>query len=125
MQLTYSILADIVVLAHALFILFVVSGGLFALKWPKIAYGHIPAALWGVYIEFTGRICPLTPLEIKWRLAAGQEAYQGDFVGRYLLPIIYPADLTRDIQVTLGAVVLILNIGVYSWLMLKRRHRKR
>ena len=127
MQLMYRLLADFVVVLHMLFIVFAVSGGLIVLKWPKIAYVHIPAVLWGAYIEFSGAICPLTPLEIGWRIAAGQKAYQGDFIERYVLPIIYPHNLTREIQLVLGAILLFINGVAYGWLLLKkwRRHRDR
>jgi hypothetical protein len=121
----YKFLADSVVVLHMVFILFAVSGGLLALKWPKIIYAHIPAVLWGAYIEFSGGICPLTPLEVKWRIAAGQEGYAGDFIGRYLLPIIYPAELTRDMQLILGVTLLLINGLAYGWLWWNwRRHKQ-
>ena len=125
MQLVYKILADFVVVLHMLFIVFAVSGGLMVLKWPKMAYVHIPAVLWGAYIEFSGGICPLTPLEIGWRIAAGQKAYQGGFIERYVLPIIYPSDLTRESQLILGATLLFINGLSYGWLLLKKRRRQR
>jgi len=124
MQFTYKFLADFVVVLHLLFIVFVISGGLLAVKWPKTAYLHIPAVLWGAYIEFTGGFCPLTPLEIKWRIAAGQEAYEGGFIAHYLLPIIYPAGLTRDMQFILGVTLLFINGLAYSWLLVKWMRRK-
>jgi hypothetical protein len=120
----FILLADSVVVLHMIFIVFAVSGGLLALKWPKIAYAHIPVVLWGAYIEFSGGICPLTPLEVKWRMAGGQAAYEGDFISRYLLPIIYPAELTREIQIILGSVLLLINGLAYAWLLFKwRRHQ--
>ena len=115
-------LADAIVVLHLAFVLFVVFGGLLALKWPRAAWAHVPAAAWGVAIEFFGWICPLTPLENELRLRAGRTSYEGDFIGRYLLPVIYPDGLTRETQLALGACALLLNVGIY-WLVLKRRGR--
>jgi hypothetical protein len=106
-------LADAVVAVHALFVTFVAVGGLLALRWPKIAYAHIPAALWGAFIELTGRICPLTPLEIRLREQAGQAGYQGDFIAHYILPVIYPEGLTRHTQLALGGLVIVTNVAIY------------
>ena len=114
--------ADLVVLLHFAFILFVVLGGLLVLRWPKLAWLHLPAAAWGVAIELRGGICPLTPLENALRRAAGEAGYGGGFIEHYLLPIIYPAALTRDIQLLLGLAVLLLNLAVYAWVV---RHRWR
>src|SRR5688572_7338440 len=115
-------LADGIVVLHLAFVLFVVFGGLLALKWPRVAWAHVPAAAWGVAIEFFGWICPLTPLENEWRRRAGRASYDGDFIGQYLLPVIYPDGLTRETQLALGASALLLNAGIY-WLVLKRRGR--
>ncbi|MCO4891080.1 DUF2784 domain-containing protein [Cupriavidus sp. WGtm5] len=115
-------LADLVVIAHALFIVFVVAGGLLALRWPRAAWGHLPAAVWGVLIEWAGWICPLTPLENTLRRAAGQAGYSGGFVERYLLPLIYPAELTPAVQLWLGAVVLVVNVAIYALWWRRRRH---
>jgi hypothetical protein len=98
----------------------VVLGGLLVLRWPRVAWLHLPAAAWGAWVEFTGRICPLTPWEQRFRLAAGEESYAGDFVGHYILPVLYPAGLTRSAQLVLGAIVVALNLGIY-WLVLRRR----
>lgn len=119
--MSYRLLADAVVLVHLLFIVFVVCGGFLALRWPWLALAHLPAACWGAVVELSGRICPLTPLENELRHAAGQAGYAGSFVEHYLLPIIYPAGLTRDIQFALAAVVIVVNIAVYGWLLLRRR----
>ena len=105
---------------HFGFAIFVVLGGLLVLRWPRVAWLHLPAAAWGAWVEFTGRICPLTPLEQRFRVAAGQEAYAGDFVGHYILPVLYPAGLTRSAQLVLGVIVVALNLGIY-WLVLRRR----
>ncbi|SPA38989.1 conserved hypothetical protein; putative membrane protein [Cupriavidus taiwanensis] len=115
-------LADLVVIAHALFIVFVVAGGLLALRWPRAAWVHLPAAVWGVLIEWAGWICPLTPLENTLRRAAGQAGYSGGFVERYLLPLIYPAELTPAVQLWLGAVVLVVNVAIYALWWRRRRH---
>jgi hypothetical protein len=110
----HSLLADLVLVAHFLFVLFVALGGLLVLKWPRVAWAHVPAAAWGIAIEFAGWICPLTPLENRLRELAGESTYQGDFIGRYLLPVIYPEGLTREIQIALGAAALAGNAIVYA-----------
>ncbi|AMR80122.1 DUF2784 domain-containing protein [Cupriavidus nantongensis] len=115
-------LADLVVIAHALFIVFVVAGGLMVLRWPRVAWVHLPAAVWGVLIEWAGWICPLTPLENTLRRAAGQAGYSGGFVERYLLPLIYPAGLTPAVQLWLGLVVLVVNVAIYALWWRRRRH---
>ncbi|SOZ36495.1 DUF2784 domain-containing protein [Cupriavidus neocaledonicus] len=115
-------LADLVVIAHALFIVFVVAGGLLVLRWPRAAWVHLPAAVWGVLIEWAGWICPLTPLENALRRAAGQAGYSGGFVERYLLPLIYPAGLTPAVQLWLGLVVLVVNVAIYALWWRRRRH---
>jgi hypothetical protein len=110
-------MADLVVVIHLAFVLFVVFGGLLALRWPRIAYLHVPAAIWGALIEFTGWICPLTPLENALRARAGQAGYRGDFVEHYILPTLYPTALTRNIQLLLGALVLLLNLAIYAYVL--------
>ena len=107
-------LADAVLVLHLCFILFVVFGGLLALKWPWVAWVHLPAAAWGALVEITGWICPLTPWENAFRRAAGRAAYDSSFVEHYLAPLIYPASLTRDVQIVLGVIVLAINVGVYG-----------
>ncbi|RWA48960.1 hypothetical protein AU476_31445 [Cupriavidus sp. UYMSc13B] len=114
-------LADLVVIMHGLFILFVVAGGLLVLRWPRVAWLHLPAAVWGVLIEWSGWICPLTPLENTLRQTAGQAGYSGGFVERYLLPLIYPAGLTPAVQLWLGLVVLGVNVAVYALWWRRRR----
>ena len=110
----YGLLADLTVLVHAAFILFAVCGGLLVLRWPRIAWLHVPAVLWAAFIEFSGRICPLTPLENHYRELAGESGYSGGFIEHYVLPVIYPAGLTRDIQLWLGLGVLVVNIVAYG-----------
>lgn len=118
-------LADLVVIVHGLFIVFVVAGGLLVLRWPRVAWLHLPAAVWGVLIEWSGWICPLTPLENLLRRAAGQAGYSGGFVERYLLPLIYPAGLTPAVQLWLGLVVLAVNVAIYALWWRRRRHHAR
>jgi hypothetical protein len=117
------LLADLIVAVHLAFIIFVVAGGLLALRRPRAAWLHLPAVIWGAVIEFTGAACPLTPLENMLRAAAGSERYAGDFVGRYLLQVVYPDGLTRESQVALGAAVLALNAAIYAWMLVRRRRR--
>jgi hypothetical protein len=118
----YAVLADAVLVTHLGFVLFVVFGGLLVLRWPSVVWVHVPAALWGVAIEYAGWICPLTPLENDLRARAGEYGYEGDFVARYLLPVIYPEGLTREAQFVLGSAALLFNIAIY--VLVWRRHRK-
>lgn len=120
-MMLYQILADAVLLLHLAFIIYVVSGGFLALKWPKTLYAHVPTVLWGVYIEFSGKVCPLTPLENWLRRKAGEGVYQGDFVQHYLLPLIYPPGLTQQHQLVLGTIVIVINTIAYTWLIIKYR----
>ena len=117
----HLLLADAVVLAHLGFVLFVLLGGLLALRWRRAAWIHLPAALWGIGIEFGGWICPLTPLENWLRSRGGAPVYEGGFVERAILPILYPAALGRGTQLALGAFALAANIVVYGVLLMRRR----
>jgi len=114
-------LADLVVLLHFAFVLFVLFGGLLVLRWPRLAYIHLPAALWGMFIELAGWICPLTPLEKRLRESAGMGSYEGGFVEHYVLPVLYPAGLTRNIQLILGALVVGINLAIYASVIASRR----
>ena len=114
--------ADLVLVVHLGFVLFVALGGLLALRWPRVAWLHVPAAVWGAAIEFGGWICPLTPLENHLREQAGRRAYDADFVARYLLPVIYPEGLTREAQFVLGAAVIVLNAGIYGMVWRRTAH---
>ena len=114
------IAADILLLLHLAFILFVALGGFLVLRWPKLAWLHIPAVLWAFYIEITGAVCPLTPVENALRLAAGGVAYSGGFVDQYLIPLIYPSGLTRAGQLALGITVVLFNGLIYGVLALRR-----
>jgi hypothetical protein len=118
-----ALLATLVVTLHLTFVVFVVLGGLLVLRWPWLAYAHLPAALWGAWIEFAGWVCPLTPLEQSLRLKAGEQGYSGSFIEHYLLPLLYPSALTRTIQVALGAIVIAVNLCIYGYL-LKRLNTK-
>lgn len=123
--MTPRLLADLVLLLHAAFVLFVVLGALLVLRWPRVAWVHVPAALWGACIEFAGWICPLTPLENHWRRLAGEEGYAGGFVEHYVFPVLYPDGLTRNAQLVLGALVLLINVVVYGWAIRRRRRPAR
>jgi hypothetical protein len=109
----YPLLADLTLIVHLTFVVFVLCGGLLVLRWRWIAWLHLPAAAWGAVVEFTGWICPLTPLENWLRVQGGEVGYEQDFVARYLLPLLYPGDLTRDLQLLLGSVVVVLNAALY------------
>ncbi|MCK4984347.1 MAG: DUF2784 domain-containing protein [Desulfobacterales bacterium] len=121
--MAYDLLADLVVLIHFLFVLFSLLGALLVIRWRKMMWLHLPAALWAAWIEFSGRICPLTPLENWLRIRAGGSSYAGGFVGHYLLPLLYPSWLTRDVQIILGAIVVGINIGIYGFLLLRKGGR--
>lgn len=116
--------ADAVLAAHLAFVLFVVFGGLLALRRPRVAWLHLPAVAWAALIEFSGWICPLTPLEVALRRGAGEAGYGGDFVEHYLMALIYPAGLTRELQVSIGAGVLLINLVVYFVLWRRRSIRR-
>jgi len=118
---SWSIAADVVLAFHLAFILFVVLGAVLALKWRWVLLLQIPAAAWGFYVETSGRLCPLTAVENHFRHRAGQSGYQGDFIQHYLLATIYPEGLTRHTQGVLAAIVIVVNLSVYTWLFLRRR----
>ena len=116
--------ADFVLVVHFAFVVFVVLGGLLALRWPRAAWAHIPVALYGAAIEFAGFICPLTPLEVWLRRQGGEAGYEGGFVEHYMTAALYPTGLTREIQVALGIGVLAINAVVYTIWWRKGRRRK-
>ena len=120
----YRLLADLVVALHLVFVLFVVLGGVLVLRWPGVAWLHLPAAVWGVLIEFAGWICPLTPLEKALRGRAGGAGYPGGFIEHYLLPVLYPSGLTRAVQLALGVLVIGVNLLVYSQVARRARRRR-
>lgn len=113
----YRIAADLVLALHLAFIAFVVVGGLLVLRYRWVVFVHIPAALWGAFVEISGRICPLTIWENSFRRSAGESGYADSFVEHYLLPVIYPAGLTRSVQFWLAAFVIVANIVIYAWLL--------
>lgn len=112
--------ADLVLLLHLAFIAFALAGALLVPRWHWLAWLQLPAAAWGLYIELSGRLCPLTTLENALRVAAGQAGYADGFVAHYLLAVIYPSGLTRTIQFVLAGVVLAVNAGIYAWLLWRR-----
>ncbi len=112
--MVYRFLADTVVVIHGAFVLFVVLGGLLALRWRRLVLVHLPAAAWGAVVEFTGWVCPLTPLENRLRRLGGAEGYTGGCIEHYLVPLIYPAGLTPGRQFVLGFVVVGVNVVVYG-----------
>jgi hypothetical protein len=116
------VLATLVVLVHMAFVVFVVAGGVLALRWPRVAWVHLPAALWGAMIALAGFICPLTPLENWLRVRGGASAYDTGFLEHYLLPILYPAALSRGAQVATGVFVVLMNALVY-WRVLRETRR--
>ncbi|WP_341649044.1 DUF2784 domain-containing protein [Thauera humireducens] len=120
----FRLAADAVLLLHLGFIVFVLLGGLLALRWRRVPLLHLPAAAWGVYIELSGGLCPLTPLENRLRVLAGQVGFEGGFIEHYLLPLIYPAGLTRDTQFVLAGVVVIVNLLAYGFVLRRRCMRR-
>jgi hypothetical protein len=118
--LIYGALADAVLVLHLGFVLFVVLGGLVVLRWPRLAWLHIPAAIWGVLIEYNGWICPLTPLENLFRTRGGQAGYSGGFIQHYIQPALYPAGLTRSTQILLGTLALLVNLSAYGVVLVRR-----
>ncbi|MET0104485.1 MAG: DUF2784 domain-containing protein [Sedimenticola sp.] len=114
--------ADLVLLIHFSFILFVVLGGLLVLRWNKLAWLHVPCVIWGVTIDAMGWICPLTPLENSLRIAGGERGYEGGFIEHYLLPLIYPLGMSRGEQIALAMLALLLNLAIYA-IVVKRRMR--
>jgi hypothetical protein len=118
-SMLFQAVADLVVLVHLAFIVFVVLGGVLARRWRWIPWVHVPFLLWSALLEFCGWMCPLTPLENWLRRAGGASAYTGSFVEQYVLPIVYPAALTRQAQVALGLLLCLVNAAIY--LRLSRR----
>ncbi|HSK11267.1 MAG TPA: DUF2784 domain-containing protein [Vicinamibacterales bacterium] len=121
----YDFLADVVLVVHLGFVLFVVLGGLLALRWRMAPLVHLPALAWGAYIEISGGICPLTPLENRLREAAGGTGYDEGFIEHYLVPILYPSALSRDSQFTLAGLLVVLNLVIYVTVWRRRVARRR
>jgi hypothetical protein len=121
----FKVLADLTVAIHLAFVLFVIAGGLLVPWRPVLAWAHLPAAAWGAWIELSGGICPLTPLENVLRARGGGAVYDESFVERYLVPLIYPESLTRETQMGLGALVIVTNVAIYAAAVVMRRRRSR
>ncbi|ABQ25809.1 DUF2784 domain-containing protein [Geotalea uraniireducens] len=117
----YAALADMVVVVHALFVLFVVFGGVIVLRCQRLAWLHLPAAIWGVVIELGGWVCPLTYLENHFRRLGGESGYSGAFISQYLEPILYPLGLTHQAQWLLGLSAFFVNLAIYVHLWRSRR----
>jgi hypothetical protein len=115
--MVYHALANLVLIAHLAFVLFVVLGGFLVLKWRSLAWIHVPACLWGALVELAGWVCPLTPLENWLREKGSGLVYRTDFIEHYILPLLYPATLTRSLQIFLGLLVLSVNLGLYGWIL--------
>lgn len=120
----YCLLADLVVVLHLLFILLAVLGGLLVLRWRRFVWLHLPVAFWAILIELVGWICPLTPLENHLRQRGGETSYSTGFIEHYIVPIVYPENFTRELQITLGVLVLILNLGIYGLVTYRLRRRR-
>ncbi|HEX4961318.1 MAG TPA: DUF2784 domain-containing protein [Thermoanaerobaculia bacterium] len=123
--MAYRILADLLVVLHLGFVLFVCLGGLLVLRWPRVAWVHLPAVIWGAIVEFTQTICPLTPLENRLRHLGGQAGYQGGFIEHYITRVLYPEGLSKSIQIGLGVFVVVLNVTVYAVAYGRRRRGTR
>lgn len=115
----YEWLANLALILHFIFIAFVVLGGLLFFIFPKIIYIHLPALFWGIYIELTSSICPLTDLENWFLDQAGLITYDNTFIDHYLFPIIYPKGLTPEIQTYIGITLIVINLGVYGLILKK------
>jgi hypothetical protein len=112
----YHVGANLVLLLHFSFVLFVLFGGFLLIKWPRLMWLHLPAVAWGAFVEFSDGICPLTPLENWFRAQAGEATYAGDFIVRSLTSILYPDALTHQTQLILGTALLVVNLAIYGWL---------
>ena len=115
----YRIAAELTLILHFLFIVFVLFGGLFCLHRTRWLWLHLPSVLWGVWVEWSGWICPLTPLESHFRQRASGQGYLGGYVEQYLIPLLYPAQLTVSLQWFLGSLVLVVNVLIYYYVFLR------
>jgi len=113
----YRVLADLVLVVHTAFVAFALLGALMALRWRWLPWLHVPAVAWGAFVELSGRVCPLTPLENSLRLEAGSAGYSGDFIEHYLLPLLYSTTLTRNDQILLGVCLLLANLLMYGLIL--------
>jgi hypothetical protein len=119
--MVYRMLADLTLLLHLGFILFVAAGAVLVLRWPRLAFAHVPCAVWGIYTALTGTICPLTPLEVHLRRLGGQAGYEGGFIQHYVERLVYPPGITAGQLALLGGAALAVNIAVYAALIRRRR----
>jgi hypothetical protein len=119
----YQVLADAVLIVHLAFVLFVVLGGFGVARFPRLLWLHVPAVIWGALIELRDWTCPLTPLENRLRARSGGPVYEETFLEHYLIPLIYPEQLTRPLQLVLGISVLVVNGVIYAWILRHRRSR--
>lgn len=121
--MAYGVLADVVLVAHLAFALFALLGGLLVLRWPRLAWLHLPVLLWGIVVEWADWICPLTPLENMLRQLGGEEGYSGDFIEHLLSPLLYPENLTIELRYLLGLLLIAVNLPVYWYLIVIKRMR--
>ena len=112
----YELFANLTLIAHLIFILFVIFGGLLFFIFSKVVYIHLPALLWGIYIELNNSVCPLTYLENWFLIKAELATYSNGFINNYLYPIIYPEGLTNNIQIYLGITLIVINILIYGFI---------
>ncbi|MFC5462923.1 DUF2784 domain-containing protein [Massilia niabensis] len=122
--MSYALASALVLLVHLAFVLFVVFGAALLPRWPRLVWLHLPAAAWGVFVELTGRGCPLTALENLLRVRAGLEGYPESFIEHYILWLLYPGALTRDTQLLLAAGVAAINLILYGWVFLRASRRR-
>lgn len=123
-EMVYQTLSNLVLIAHLAFVFFVILGGFLVLKWRRLAWIHVPAFLWGALVELAGWVCPLTSLENWLREKGGGLVYRTDFSEYYILPLLYPAALTRRSQIFLGFLVLSVNLGLYAWILRQTGQKK-
>jgi hypothetical protein len=121
----YRVLADALVVFHLGFVIFVCLGGILVLRWRRVAWVHLPVAIWGAFVEFTQTICPLTPLENRLRHLGGQAGYSGGFIEHHVTRVLYPEGLSQTIQIALGVFVVLLNVAVYTVVFLRWRKSAR
>ncbi len=122
--MAYRVAADAVLVAHFAFVLFAALGALLVLRWPRLAWLHLPAAAWAAVVELSGWVCPLTPLEQALHRRAGDAGYAGDFLEHYVVSLLYPEGLTRDVQIALGAMVVAMNVAIYIFAFVRKRARR-
>ena len=120
-EMLYRLLANLVLIIHLTFVVFVLFGALLVLRWNKLVWFHLPAVLWGALTEFAGIVCPLTPLEVTLRQLGGEAGYEGGCIDHYVTAILYPSALTRDLQIWLGFGALLANLLIYARILARKR----